>query len=457
MSFDSTSLIGLPTHILSQVEQKLQKPVSRELHAFCHLSPPDSPAAVELLRLSQDELSQFSGTCKEAINQWCCCARDYAAQPDGPSLTTRNSTLIARVLLSLIFSPRSNKRLLIYLQTKGRDGCCTITARNVGDCHGAHIFPYSLGKTQQKATLDIWKVLEMFWGLERKDQLQQLIFGQRDTTFSLSKTQINALHNMITLSPEVHTGWARGRFTLEPLEEEDNPYSLRAMFRWTPQKSESPKELGIATDPTSIELVPPTDDTPFFHVKTYLPITDGHIVTFTTNDPINAPIPHRDLLMLQCFLIRVLRMAGRAGEDMLETFDTDDEVSLRAASNAGSTDEQTAHDLTQSPLHLDGTNDLQKPPLAPSPDLGIDMATPLEQPQKRRQGLFLSISNRLSCLQSFRAYLHRKNGQNRTASLSNEKVNSNIDTQAQNGMSKSSANPNELTLQVRQKAVMASS
>lgn len=116
MSFDSTPSIGLPTHILNQVEQKLQKPVSRELHAFCHLSPPDSPAAVELLRLSQDELLQFSGNCKEAINQWCCCARDYEAQPDGPSLTTRNSTLIARVLLSAhikLFSPRSNKRLLI--------------------------------------------------------------------------------------------------------------------------------------------------------------------------------------------------------------------------------------------------------------------------------------------------------------------------------------------------------
>ncbi len=31
--------------------------------------------------------------------------------------------------------------------------------------------------------------------------------------------------------------------------------------------------------------------------------------------------------MLQSFPIRVLRMAGRAGEDMLETFDTNNEVS----------------------------------------------------------------------------------------------------------------------------------
>lgn len=130
MSFDLASLTGMPTYILSQVEQKLQKPVSRELHAFCHLSPSDSPAAVELLPLSQDELSQFSGTCKEAINQWCCCARDYAAQPDGPSLTTRNSTLIAKVLLSLIglfttlknrvanLSPDKKSRRLLHNHSK---------------------------------------------------------------------------------------------------------------------------------------------------------------------------------------------------------------------------------------------------------------------------------------------------------------------------------------------------
>ena len=117
-------------------------------------------------------------------------------------------------------------------------------------------------------------------------------------------------------------------------------------------------------------------------------------------------------------LIRVLRMAGRAGEDMLETFDTDDEVSLLAASNAGSTEEQTVHDLTQSPLQPDGTTDLKRPPLAPSPGPGIDIATPLEQPaQKKRRRPFSNISKGLSCLQGFRAYLHRQNGQNRTARL----------------------------------------
>ncbi len=55
--------------------------------------------------------------------------------------------------------------------------------------------------------------------------------------------------------------------------------------------------------------------------ETDVSIKDGHIITFTTNYPATAPLPHPGLLMLQYFLIRVLRMAGRAGQDMLETFD----------------------------------------------------------------------------------------------------------------------------------------
>lgn len=190
----------------------------------------------------------------------------------------------------------------------------------------------------------------MFWGPVRKDQLLQLIFGSRNT-MSNPKTQINALHNMITLSPNAHSNWSFGLFTLEPLVAEANPYELRARFQSAPQKSESPKELGIDTDPTSIELIPLTFGTGLFHVGTLLPIMDGDIVTFTTNDPINAPVPHRDLLMLQCFLVRVLRMAGRSGEDMLETFDSDDQVSLLAKSNASSTEDKTA----MSPLSYNST------------------------------------------------------------------------------------------------------
>lgn len=78
--------IGLPMDVLKQLQNTLQKPVSRELNAFCHLCPAASLVAPKLLALNKDELLHLSQACREAINQWCSCSRDYAAQRDAPSI-----------------------------------------------------------------------------------------------------------------------------------------------------------------------------------------------------------------------------------------------------------------------------------------------------------------------------------------------------------------------------------
>lgn len=44
---------GLPINLLKKLQENLQEPVSRELHAFCHLCPADSPAALELVTLNK--------------------------------------------------------------------------------------------------------------------------------------------------------------------------------------------------------------------------------------------------------------------------------------------------------------------------------------------------------------------------------------------------------------------
>lgn len=67
-----------------------------------------------------------------------------------------------------------------------------VTRNDIDVWHGAHIFPYALGNTQQKATIDLWKVLDMFRGRERKEKLQQLIFGDANTIIPASKTLINS-------------------------------------------------------------------------------------------------------------------------------------------------------------------------------------------------------------------------------------------------------------------------
>lgn len=138
---------------------------------------------------------------------------------------------------------------------------------------------------------------------------------------------------MLTLSADTHIYWSLGTFILEPLEEQSDSNELRARIRYMPRHFENPKELGIDVDPASIELVPPEDSDRLDDFETMSPIMDGHIITFRTNDPVNAPLPSRDLLMLQCLLISVLRMAGRGGQNMLETFDSDDDISSIAASD----------------------------------------------------------------------------------------------------------------------------
>lgn len=129
MATPNSSFDGLHTEVLKQLQQKFQKEtVSREMHAFCHLCPAGSPAATDLINLDRGHLLQWSKACEAAINQWCCCRRDYKATPDAPSFTTRNTTLSKKVLfvfvysivLILSFSGENERWALCYHQKKCR-------------------------------------------------------------------------------------------------------------------------------------------------------------------------------------------------------------------------------------------------------------------------------------------------------------------------------------------------
>ncbi len=89
-------LNGLHVNILNQVQQNLQQPISRELHAFCHLCPAHAPAASEPVKLNKDDL-QLSKLCKEAIYRRCRCPRDHEATPDAPSIRSRDSAVPRKV------------------------------------------------------------------------------------------------------------------------------------------------------------------------------------------------------------------------------------------------------------------------------------------------------------------------------------------------------------------------
>lgn len=94
MDFNLRQRSDFTTDLISHLHQTLQQEsVSREFHAFCHLCPPEATATTELRKLDKQALLEWSQKCKEAINQWCCCPRDYEATPNAPSLTTRESRL----------------------------------------------------------------------------------------------------------------------------------------------------------------------------------------------------------------------------------------------------------------------------------------------------------------------------------------------------------------------------
>ena len=168
----------------------------------------------------------------------------------------------------------------------------------------------------------------MFWSKERKEALRNCIFGDPNLVSPNSKTLINRLYNMVTLSPEVHAYWGLGYFILEPVTAESIT-ELKVRFQWIPNYQ--------ATDSVTMETLPSSLEAPpkpkhLMNVDIGELIHNGYIVTLRTLDPIKKPLPSLELLNLQCHLVRVLRMAGRAGGDMLETIDSDFDVSSVAAS-----------------------------------------------------------------------------------------------------------------------------
>ena len=150
-------------------------------------------------------------------------------------------------------------------------------------------------------------------------KLKQKIFGSATFQGPNSRTYINQPFNMITLAPHIHVMWGRGEFMLEPVDEPMNPYRQNLRFKCVLPRRSSEK-INLLTDPNSLDVV--TEEEPIFN-RTGARLGSGSIISFTTHDPENFPLPDRNLLSLQCLLIMVLRMAGRAGGDILETYDSD--------------------------------------------------------------------------------------------------------------------------------------
>lgn len=180
-------------------------------------------------------------------------------------------------------------------------------------------------------------------------KLKQTIFGSENLIVPNSRTYINQLFNMITLSPDIHALWVMGKFMLEPIDEPMNPYQQNLRLQWVP-KQRSSGNINLLTNPISLHDVTEAQPILPYNLRTGTRIESGRIISVTTQDPEKYPLPDRDLLRLQCNLIMVLRMAGRAGGDTLETYDSG--LELPSIATAGSSRRNSsAHSSTQ--VHSD--------------------------------------------------------------------------------------------------------
>lgn len=78
----------------------------------------------------------------------------------------------------------------------------------------------------------------------------------------------------------------------------DNPVHLSGgqEFGICPGTLRNLRELGIDVDPAGVEITPLKNNERLVDSETSSSIMDGHIITFKTSDPVEPPLPHRDLI-----------------------------------------------------------------------------------------------------------------------------------------------------------------
>lgn len=86
-----------------------------------------------------------------------------------------------------------------------RDGGCIISGTELEIRHAAHIFPYYLGESRDVEAVDLGCSRDV---LEQREGrvFQNYIFGDPNLVPPESKTLINRLYNMVTLSPDLYAG-----------------------------------------------------------------------------------------------------------------------------------------------------------------------------------------------------------------------------------------------------------
>jgi hypothetical protein len=185
----------------------------------------------------------------------------------------------------------------------------------------------NLSSANRGAQTNFWRLLGVFWTTDRVAEWKNKIFPNPNHP----DTGIEACFNLISLCPDAHWYWNKGRFALKPLEISDDKKKLTVQFFWQPQYSHENKDpVDLLEEPLSsrdlrftekgeirYSLAREEEDGSLRRIKS------GDIFTLTTDDPVVRPLPSWELLDMQWVLQRLTAMSGGAGMPEFDVYDDD--------------------------------------------------------------------------------------------------------------------------------------
>lgn len=176
--------------------------------------------------------------------------------------------------------------------TRDNNTCALCRSRNNGA--SCHIIPFSVSGSK---SLDFWAFIALFLGESATAEFQAAALDP-------DPTSPDNLMNVMYLCHNCHALFDDSKITFVPTVLTDPlimfPYdpSLVASYTAVAEFPFGPADYDVAVKlPTGV----------------YTSLQPGHIIRFSTLDPMNRPLPHPLLLQLHAVVSRVVRMKAAAG------------------------------------------------------------------------------------------------------------------------------------------------
>ncbi len=160
-----------------------------------------------------------------------------------------------------------------------------------------------------------WEMLRNFWP---EAKVAEWLVGVFPNGTAIG---VETPANLITMSSETHEMWNRGGFALKPLTLSDDECSMtiQVFYQKPHDRANTGNSMSLQDPPPSTRSLTSSEPNPWwldrlqegYHGITQR-IRSGDVITLTTDNKVQRPLPSFKLLEMQFFLQRVTGMAGGA-------------------------------------------------------------------------------------------------------------------------------------------------